>query len=734
MTRLTRDSENVSAQPATRFRARRISSPLVGGVLGVVCLIVLFYAEENWRGKHAWERCKRDLGAQGVFMDSPAHVPAAIPDLLNVFKAPRMTEWFLGQAPSDFTTGLARSGLSTQPGDGEVLIEVTVVSRTNPLASPHSDLCLDYDAPVLSLPDSMKTESNPSNPEQVIPLIILDDVPLLNAITNLARQEGRKYLLDSNVVWGFSQAPLSLPGDPITWLEQVLTGKRKTQQPAVTLRWENLTAFQALRALLGNYNLIWIEDPTNHVGRIAIRPLDYSLVEIAPLAREQLTKALASSLPGGARQTLKSPRGGIVYHRDSSSPGADPQPVRITVRSATIPLMTEVEAFFPRDTLPWLPASVGLRASRSGTNSFRLFAAPPHFCSAEDYLAQTDPYQPEFNLMREALKRPYARIDGKDERTITLPPRNFVSIRNVSQVLAQRAQSYLLLRQPEHALEELTLIHDLAPVIDAEPVSLVAAMIESAITGLYIEVIRDGLRLGVWGEPQLAAFQAQLGKIHLAPLLVAGLANERRAVCRTLETVSANEFASAFDLGQPPRGFLGKLKTPGYCVLAFAPRGWRYQSMAAIASLQQSGVACFDSATQTVRVSDIDYAASAVERMRKHGSMATRLAGITAISLTRPWQVMAHQQSLADQAFVASALERYRLAHGEYPPDLTQLTPAFAEQLPRDIMGGGELHYQRLDKIHFRLYSIGWNQRDDGGIAPETNSVPDYTKGDWTWN
>jgi hypothetical protein len=514
-----------------------------------------------------------------------------------------------------------------------------------------------------------------------------------------------------------------------------LAGRSAVPEPCVSFRWQNATAFQALTATLANYNLTWTEDFTNHVGRISLRTGTSSPVQLFPAARDQLKQALArASAPTGVGvKSLNASTGFILYQEDNPPSRVRHQPVRITVRSATIPTMKEVEAFFPRDTMPGLPAAFSLRALTLGTNSFRLFANPSYSCRAEDYLAQTDPFKPDFDLMREALKRPYARIDRSDEGA-TSAPRNFVGIRVISQTLAQRAQSYLLLGQPERALEELTLIHDLSAVIEAEPRNLVSAMIEVAVTGLYISVIHDGLRLGAWREPQLLALQSQLEKIRLAPLMVAGLSAERVAICRTLETTSAGDFADRFNPGGVPKPLGEELNTPGFFVLAFAPRGWRYQSMVSVASLFQTSIVCFDSATQTIRAGDLDRAASATRKFNENGSPTARLACAATPAFDRAWQVMAHNQSLADQAFIACALERFRLARSEYPPDLASLTPAFADQLRHDIIGGGELHYRRLDGAHFTLYSIGWNEKDDGGLAPNNDSMAFYNQADWVWN
>jgi hypothetical protein len=74
-------------------------------VAGLAVLIALFYAEENWRGKRAWENCKREFEAKGEALDWNDYIPPIVPDDQNFFKAPKMTEWFVWHHPS-FTNEL----------------------------------------------------------------------------------------------------------------------------------------------------------------------------------------------------------------------------------------------------------------------------------------------------------------------------------------------------------------------------------------------------------------------------------------------------------------------------------------------------------------------------------------------------------------------------------------------------------------------------------------------------
>jgi len=73
------------------FTWRTARRALIGlAVLATVTAI--FYTEENWRGKRAWEQCKRDLEAKGEVLDWNAYIPPPVPDNENIMKAPKMAD------------------------------------------------------------------------------------------------------------------------------------------------------------------------------------------------------------------------------------------------------------------------------------------------------------------------------------------------------------------------------------------------------------------------------------------------------------------------------------------------------------------------------------------------------------------------------------------------------------------------------------------------------------------
>src|SRR5688572_15918623 len=82
-------------------------------------------------------------------------------------------------------------------------------------------------------------------PGEVVPLIVIDEVPLADAIRNLARQSNLNFQFDPKI-----------------------TG---SNQPNVSIRFENVTAQEALLAVLENHNLALVKEPKQKIARITFK-------------------------------------------------------------------------------------------------------------------------------------------------------------------------------------------------------------------------------------------------------------------------------------------------------------------------------------------------------------------------------------------------------------------------------------------------------------------------------
>ena len=63
-------------------------------LVAVAILIALFYAEENWRGKRAWEKYRRKWEARGEHFDREAFIPPSIPNDQNFASIPLLAAMF----------------------------------------------------------------------------------------------------------------------------------------------------------------------------------------------------------------------------------------------------------------------------------------------------------------------------------------------------------------------------------------------------------------------------------------------------------------------------------------------------------------------------------------------------------------------------------------------------------------------------------------------------------------
>jgi hypothetical protein len=373
-----------------------------------------------------------------------------------------------------------------------------------------------------------------------------------------------------------------------------------------------------------------------------------------------------------------------------------------------------------------------------GHSQFDVWLIDAKVTAAADYLKFSQQYLPAMAEIREALKRPYAILPGDYSEPYLIPIPNFVMLRATAQSLGMRAQCHLLLNDPDAALPDLTLLHDLCHILQkpptGKPETLVEAMINVAISGLYVGTVQDGFRLGEWREPQLVALQAQLKTIDLPVWVAEAFQEEFCATARAFESTPPYKIADIW--GAPgTANFFDRLKNPLYVFLKFAPRGWMYQNLVTMARLEPKPVDGFDLERGLIRPRVFNHSDQTASRFLASRSPFKILATLALPNYVKAVQTTACNQTLVNEGQIVCALERYRLKDGDYPATLDALVPSFIEKLPVDIIGGQPLHYRRTDDGKFLLYSVGWNEIDDGGdvdkkdrgkfVAP---SAPD-----WVW-
>jgi type II secretory pathway component GspD/PulD (secretin) len=121
-------------------------------------------------------------------------------------------------------------------------------------------------------------------PVSVLP-IQFQDVPITTAIENLARLANINYLLDPKIGYG----------------QPDQNGQIKAE-PTISVRWENVSARQALLAVLDNYNLQLVEDSKTKIARITIKnpnappPLVTRVIQLKYASVSNMEAAVSSTL------------------------------------------------------------------------------------------------------------------------------------------------------------------------------------------------------------------------------------------------------------------------------------------------------------------------------------------------------------------------------------------------------------------------------------------------------
>ena len=361
--------------------------------------------------------------------------------------------------------------------------------------------------------------------------------------------------------------------------------------------------------------------------------------------------------------------------------------------------------------------------------------------TASHFLAWSDQFQPRFSEIREALKRPDARMDGDYAIPYKIPIPDFVALRALVQVFAQRANCWRLLGKPQQALEELTFLNDTRHMLEAaptgKPMTLVSAMVNVAIVGLYVDTIARGMNSNEWNKSQLTVLQTQLARIHLLPRVVQAYRSGAAGMCHTL----------ALSMAKPSKNSLAKnigvnvlreitSPAPGPLRLFFRgmPNGWIYQNMTRVAYRELLPIQFINATNQTIMPSKLVDSEQEILKTRTHLTPYNFLAAIAVPNITKAMKTVAFNQTRANEAQIVCALERFRLANGHYPERLEDLVPQFIKKLPHDMIGGKPLNYHRTDDGKFLLYSVGWNEADDGGqVVFKQPGSADRERGDWVW-
>jgi len=343
-----------------------------------------------------------------------------------------------------------------------------------------------------------------------------------------------------------------------------------------------------------------------------------------------------------------------------------------------------------------------------------------------------------FAELRAASDRPYSRYpvnyDVEDPFTILLP--HLSSVRAVCRRLQLKTCAELAAGNGAGALEDVKLMHYLADSLKQEPF-LISYLVRVACLQTAIEPVWEGLAERRWSDGQLQELQALFQRDNFVADVKRPFEVERASGIVVADLIRKHGLGYLINyLGQGSSS-QSDLRVANW-LGALLPIGWlyfeQYNTYHAYQTLLDGTIdptqrRVFPGRTEANfrefggEIKGDKFVGSFIH----HRSMAALLLP----ALSRVITKAAAAQTAADQAAIACALEGYRLANGQFPETLDALVPRFISQLPHDVINGESYKYRRTDDGQFILYSVGWNEKDDGGVPGKT--LFDEREGDWVW-
>jgi hypothetical protein len=334
----------------------------------------------------------------------------------------------------------------------------------------------------------------------------------------------------------------------------------------------------------------------------------------------------------------------------------------------------------------------------------------------------------ELEEIRAALRRPQARygIPAADGAMALVP--HLAPLRAFSRAFATKALAELANGQVDAAAADVIAALEVGRTLESEPL-LIATLVEIAVFGSAMQPLWEGLARHQWTEPHLARFEAELAGFNFVTGMARTLRFERAYALGMLDSWRRKPKQAAAGIGD------------GETSLAMPPTrlpsGWIRLTQVSMARMFQDHlVPVLDTNRNVVDIRLGERLAKQAEEQLKGWSPYKVLARQLFPALSPAVNRAASAQTILNQARLAVALERFRLAEGQFPAELRELAPRFLNVIPLDAVNGEPYRYRREAPDRFLLYSVGANLEDDGAEVAQDKrgrAKPYDAEGDWVW-
>jgi hypothetical protein len=382
------------------------------------------------------------------------------------------------------------------------------------------------------------------------------------------------------------------------------------------------------------------------------------------------------------------------------------------------------------------------------TNTYPVTPQPQ--TPAQDVLLALSTYDSVLEQLRQAALRPQSRFpldyDDEDPAEILLP--HLAALKRCSLVLRLRALAELQNGQPDKALADVKLSLRLADTIRTEPF-IITHLVRIAILQISLQPVWEGLAEHKWSDAELVELDSALAKFDFLADYQFSVRGERAMHIKVVDWMEQKRSRYWEIENMVDDNTRNEMNNFGKAVRIYLmPKGWFYQNELTIARLDQNWILpAADVAQQTISPKMIAQAQTNINSSLQPGAFSI-FGRLLVPALGSYARKAAYGQNAANLARTAIALERYHLATSAYPNTLDVLAPDLIAQVPHDVIGGQPsqgsgpasqpLKYRRDANGQFVLYSVGWNETDDGGViafkkSNDAESSVNLDEGDWVW-
>lgn len=353
--------------------------------------------------------------------------------------------------------------------------------------------------------------------------------------------------------------------------------------------------------------------------------------------------------------------------------------------------------------------------------------------AAQDILKTLSRFDSDLNEIEVAVNNSngYWSVKNKDGY-IMIP---YSGCENITQVLQLRGVAHLACHETEKAKEDFLFSLQLARC--ANNSSAMGSSLTIWMYSLNEGILWEGIRRHAWNREQLREIEEALNQKNFLSDYCRSL-REARADLAAMDLLTREDlFNSGYkntklfwmisnglsELWEYPKSWIWHFQI---ILCNWRPQGWLVEDKCNFSFGIEKRIKAIDLKEGILDLTIYDCAEDIRNLEDDKKALVTPLTVLCLYGVDGELRRYIEAESYLRMARLVCRLEEYRIDHGRYPEKLEELSD-LPPHLNQEVFAEQPLHYQRKGDSYL-LYSVGWNQKDDGGTRSD-----DQKEADWVW-